>query len=51
MNNYERIEQYKNGLITFSELQSLLRKQGYELKDQYNTGRYYLLPAKPKQNR
>lgn len=40
----ERIKQYKNGLITFKELQELLKKEGYQLKDSYNTGRYRLLP-------
>lgn len=42
----QRIDQYKNGLITWAELQSALAKEGYQLKDGFNTGRYHLLPLR-----
>jgi|GEM_PF-6743965 len=40
------LSQYVAGLITFEELQQLLAKIGYTLKDAYNTGRFHLFPLR-----
>ena len=46
MTNQDRVNQYKAGLITWDEMQSLLIKAGYKMTRVSAVGDYRLLPTK-----